>query len=137
DIILDGIDENEEISESARAGVNSLLRSTFRPEFINRLDEIVFFKLLTKSNITKIVDLQVKDLAKRLSDKRINLVVTEAAKDYIIEAAYSPVYGARPIKRFIQSQIETIVARNIISTNPEPGAVITVDYDEHLMIRAS
>ena len=104
-----------------------LLRRTFRPEFLNRLDETVFFKPLTKTDIRAIVDLQLADLAKRLADRQLSLSVSDAAKDTIIETAYDPIYGARPLKRFIQSQIETLAARTIIADDPEPGMTVAVD----------
>ena len=104
-----------------------LLRRTFRPEFLNRLDETVFFKPLTKTDIRSIVDLQLADLAKRLGDRQLSLDVSDAAKQLIIDTAYDPIYGARPLKRFIQSQIETLAARTIIADDPAPGMTICVD----------
>lgn len=131
DIILDGIGEDGEINEQAREGVNALLRRTFRPEFLNRLDEIVFYKPLTKDDIGKIVELLFRDLEKRLADRHIRLVVEDSAKDYIIDTAYSPIYGARPIKRFIQSEAETIIARKLIADNPAPGTQFCLSADEN------
>ena len=131
DIILDGIGEDGEINEQAREGVNALLRRTFRPEFLNRLDEIVFYKPLTKDDIGKIVELLFKDLEKRLTDKHIRLTIDESAKNYIIDTAYSPIYGARPIKRFIQSEAETIIARKLIADNPAPGTEFCLAADEN------
>ncbi len=131
DIILDGIGEDGEINEQARDGVNALLRRTFRPEFLNRLDEIVFYKPLTKDDIGKIVELLFKDLEKRLADKHIRLTIDESAKNYIIDTAYSPIYGARPIKRFIQSEAETIIARKLIADNPAPGTEFCLAADEN------
>lgn len=137
DIILDGIGEDGEINEQAREGVNALLRRTFRPEFLNRLDEIVFYKPLTKDDIGKIVELLFKDLEKRLADKHIRLTIDESAKNYIIDTAYSPIYGARPIKRFIQSEAETIIARKLIADNPAPGTEFCLAADENgLMVTA-
>ena len=130
DIILDGIGDDGEISDQAREGVNDLLRRTFRPEFLNRLDEIVFYKPLTKDDIGKIVELLFKDLEKRLADKHIRLTIDESAKNYIIDTAYSPIYGARPIKRFIQSEAETIIARKLIADNPAPGTEFCLAADE-------
>ena len=127
DLILDGIDGNGNLSEEARDGVTALLRRAFRPEFLNRLDETVFFKPLTKTDIRSIVDLQLADLAKRLSDRQLSLKVSDAAKQLIIDTAYDPIYGARPLKRFIQSQIETLAARTIIAEDPAPGMTIAVD----------
>lgn len=131
DIILDGIGEDGEINEQAREGVNALLRRTFRPEFLNRLDEIVFYKPLTKDDIGKIVELLFKDLEKRLADRHIRLTIDESAKNYIIDTAYSPIYGARPIKRFIQSEAETIIARKLIADNPAPGTEFCLAADEN------
>ncbi len=131
DIILDGIGDDGEISDQAREGVNDLLRRTFRPEFLNRLDEIVFYKPLTKDDIGKIVELLFKDLEKRLADKHIRLTIDESAKNYIIDTAYSPIYGARPIKRFIQSEAETIIARKLIADNPAPGTEFCLAADEN------
>ena len=134
DIILDGIDKNGEISPDARENVMALLRRSFRPEFLNRLDEIIFYKPLTKENISKIVDLLLTDLADRLHDKRINLNVTKEAKDYIADTGYDPVYGARPLRRFIQSRVETAVAKKIIAEDPEPDSTITVDFRDGQLV---
>lgn len=134
DIILDGIDKNGEISPDARENVMALLRRSFRPEFLNRLDEIIFYKPLTKENISKIVDLLLTDLAERLHDKRINLNVTKEAKDYIADTGYDPVYGARPLRRFIQSRVETAVAKKIIAEDPEPDSTITVDFRDGQLV---
>ena len=129
DIILEGITDNGEISEEARGMVDQLLKRSFRPEFLNRLDEIIYYKPLTKANIYGIVDLLVKDLKKRMEARQLDLTLTDAAKDYMIDTAFDPQYGARPLKRFIQSNIETLVARKIIAEDPVPGTVITIDYD--------
>lgn len=104
-----------------------LLKRSFRPEFLNRLDEIVFYKPLTKENIYGIVDLLIADLEKRLSEKQLHITVTNAAKDYIMEQGYDPVYGARPLKRFLQSRVETLLARKMIAEDLEPGTRLTVD----------
>jgi len=128
DIILDGITEEGEISEEARNSVDMLLKRSFRPEFLNRLDEIIYYKPLTRANIYGIVDLLLKDLQKRMDQKQLKLVVTDDAKNYMIKTAFDPQYGARPLKRFIQSQIETLVARKILAEDPEPGTTIMVDY---------
>lgn len=125
DIILEGI-ENGEISESAKGAVDMLLKRSFRPEFLNRFDEIIYFKPLTKKNIRSIVELAMNDLSRRLADKRINITLTEEAKDYIVDAAYDPVYGARPLKRFISSNIETLVAKKIISDDISPDSNIKI-----------
>ena len=130
-LILDGITENNEISPDAKEQVEQLLKSQFRPEFLNRLDEIVFYKPLAKSEIGSIVDLMIKDLSRRLEDKRLEVTVTEAAKDFIIENGYDPVYGARPLKRFIQSKVETLIARAIIADRLKEGDKLTIDCDEN------
>ena len=113
--ILDGITPDGEINEEAKNQVNMLLKNSFRPEFLNRLDEIVFYKPLTRENIGNIIDLLMNDLKKRLETKQIELSMTDAAKQYIIDNAYDPIYGARPLKRFLQSHVETMLGRKIIS----------------------
>ena len=113
--ILEGITPEGEISQEAKDQVNALLKSSFRPEFLNRLDEIVFYKPLSKENIGSIIDLQMKDLRERLQAKQITLEMTDAAKQYIIDNAYDPIYGARPLKRFLQSHVETLLAKKIIA----------------------
>ena len=113
--ILEGITPEGEISQEAKEQVNALLKSSFRPEFLNRLDEIVFYKPLSKENIGSIIDLQMKDLRERLQAKQITLEMTDAAKQYIIDNAYDPIYGARPLKRFLQSHVETLLAKKIIA----------------------
>ncbi len=133
DIILDGIEENGNIREEAREQVSAILRRSFRPEFLNRIDETVFYKPLTKENIRGIVDLLTRDLSARLSDKRIGLRVTDAAKDFIISAAYDPIYGARPLKRFLQSRVETLIARKIIAEDIAPDTCITVDLQNGVL----
>ncbi len=117
--LLDGIDENGEITKEAIKGVDELLRQSFRPEFLNRLDEIVFYKPLTKQNITNIIDLILKDLNRRMAEKQLSCEVTENAKHLIIEQAYDPVYGARPLKRYVQRHIETLIAKKIIQEDLE------------------
>ena len=129
DLILDGIGENGEISDEAREGVNQLLRRSFRPEFLNRLDEIVFYKPLTRENIRGIVDLLAADLQKRMAQKQLTVTLTDAAKDYLIAKGYDPIYGARPLKRLLQTEVETLLARWIIAEDPAPDTHITVDYD--------
>ena len=124
--LLDGIDENGEISAGAKDEVSDLLKRTFRPEFLNRLDEIVYYKPLTKDNVTKIIDLLIRDLAGRLEDKQIGLEITPLAKDLIIENGYDPVYGARPLKRYLQSKVETLIARTMIANDLQPGNVIEI-----------
>ena len=128
DIILDGINDKGEISEDARSKVSELLKHSFRPEFLNRLDEIIFYRPLTKDNIRGIVELKVKEISERLKEQRINVKVTDAATEQIIEQSFDPVYGARPIKRFIQSNIETLIARKMIENDIEPDSTVTVDY---------
>ena len=125
--LLDGIDETGEISQEARDQVNELLKRSFRPEFLNRLDEIVFYKPLTKENVTHIIDLMAADINRRLEDKQLTVDLTPAAKDYIIESAYDPIYGARPLRRFLQHTVETLVSKKIIADQVEPGSRITVD----------
>ena len=125
--LLDGIDESGEISQEARDQVNELLKRSFRPEFLNRLDEIVFYKPLTKDNVTHIIDLMAADINRRLEDKQLTVDLTPAAKDYIIESAYDPIYGARPLRRFLQHTVETLVSKKIIADQVEPGSRITVD----------
>lgn len=127
--ILEGIQENGEISEEKRSEVNALLKSHFRPEFLNRLDEIVFYKPLTKTEISSIVDLMLEKLNKRLEAQQLSIKVTDAAKNYIIDNGYDPIYGARPLKRFIQTQLETRISRLIIADEVLPDSVINVDYD--------
>ena len=133
--ILDGINENGEISEEARKQVDTLLKQSFRPEFLNRLDEIVYYKPLTKTEIGSIVDLMTAALGKRLEDKQLTLTLTPAAKQFIIDNGYDPIYGARPLKRFIQHKLETLIARAIISDSLAPGDTIRVDCaDDKLVI---
>ena len=132
--LLDGIEPDGAISAAAKAEVNDLLRRSFRPEFLNRLDEIVFYKPLTKDDIRKIVDLQIKDLNRRLSDRQISCEVTDAAKDFIVENGYDPVYGARPLKRFIQKHVETLIARRMISDDLMPNTVLVVDSDADSLV---
>ena len=127
--LLDGIDENGEIRESALAMVQNELRTHFRPEFLNRLDETIMFKPLTKDNIAGIVDLLLKNLNKRLADRQISIRLTEAAKQYCIERGYDPVYGARPLKRYLQQNVETLAARIILGGNIHEGAVIEIDQE--------
>ena len=132
--ILDGITENGEISESAREQVGALLKQSFRPEFLNRLDEIVYYKPLGKAEITSIVDLMTASLGKRLAEKQLGIRLTDAAKSYIVENGYDPVYGARPLKRFLQSKVETMIARAIIGDTLRAGQTIVVDADENGLV---
>ena len=125
--LLDGIDENGEIKTEAQSQVMDDLRGHFRPEFLNRLDEIIMFKPLTKSNIGKIVDLMVGELDKRLADQELSLELTDAAKDQVIENGYDPVYGARPLKRYLQKYVETLAARKILSGDVHAGDTLVLD----------
>ena len=135
DIILDGI-ENGAISESARSAVNELLKRSFRPEFLNRIDDIIFFKPLEKSDMRDIVKLSIAALSKRLGEQRLSLELDGDAVDFIIESSYSETYGARPLKRFIQSRLETLIAREIIKRNPEPDTLFKVGVrDGELVIK--
>lgn len=127
--LLEGIAPDGSITDEAKGKVEELLRHSFRPEFLNRLDEIVFYKPLTKEDISKIVDLLLKDLDGRLSEKELSVKLAESAKNAIVENGYDPVYGARPLKRFIQKNIETLLAREILSKDIALGSELTVDYD--------
>ena len=140
DIILNDLEQrraqgSNELSEDAKHQIDLLLKSKFRPEFLNRLDEIVYYKSLTKDEMRKIVDLQLQDLRNRMEEgKHLKLEVTTAAKDFIIDSAYDSVYGARPIKRFIQSRVETLIAKAIIKGNYAEGNTLTVDYDGSALV---
>ena len=125
--LLDGIGPDGEVSETARNQVSELLKRSFRPEFLNRVDEIIFYKPLTKENITHIIDLLVEGLNRRLAGRQLTVTLTPAAKEHIIEAAYDPVYGARPLRRFLQHTVETLIGRKIIADQVETGADLTVD----------
>ena len=127
--LLDGIQPDGEISQSARDQVNDLLKHSFRPEFLNRLDEIVFYKPLTKDNITHIIDLMVAELNGRLRDKQLTVELTDGAKQFIIDAAYDPIYGARPLRRYLQHTVETLISRKIIGDQVQPGDTLTVDVE--------
>ena len=134
--LLDGIEPNGEISQQARDQVNELLKRSFRPEFLNRLDEIVFYKPLTRDNVTHIIDLMAADLNRRLEDKQLTVKLTDAAKAKIIDEAYDPIYGARPLRRYLQHTVETLISRKIIADQVEPDAVLTVDVDnDRLVVR--
>ena len=124
--LLDGIDADGNISEEARSLVEATLRMSFRPEFLNRLDEIVFYKPLTRDNMTHIIDLQINALNRRLADHQMSCVLTQEAKDYIIDASYDPQFGARPLKRYIQHTVETIIAQRIIQGDLAPGTKLEV-----------
>ena len=125
--LLEGINAQGEISDEAKLQVDQLLKKSFRPEFLNRLDEIVCYKPLTKENITAIVDLLIGGLNKRLADKQLKVVLTPAAKSYVIDNGYDPLYGARPLRRFLQHTVETLVGRKMIADKVAPGSTLTVD----------
>ena len=127
--LLDGIDEHGDITPEARGKVEALLKQSFRPEFLNRLDEIVFYKPLTRENIFSIVDLLMKDLRKRLEEQQLDVTLTDAAKNYIVDQGYDPIYGARPLKRFLQRKVETLIGRMIIADEVKPNSTLVVDYD--------
>ncbi len=127
--MLDGIDENGNFSPECEKAVMGELRASFRPEFLNRLDEIIMFKPLTKDNITGIIDLMVADLNKRLADREVTIKLTPAAKDYIVENGYDPAYGARPLRRYLQKTVETLSAKLILSGNVDAGDEIVIDVD--------
>ena len=134
DLILEDLEKSRangsnELSDEARNAIDQLLKRQFRPEFLNRLDDIVYYKSLTKTEIGSIVDLMLADLRKRLEDKQLKLVVTDAAKNAIIDGGYDPIYGARPLKRYIQSHVETMIAKEIIGGTHTAGDTLTVDAD--------
>ena len=134
DMILEDLEKSRangknELSDEAKSAIDQLLKRQFRPEFLNRLDDIVYYKSLTKQEIGSIVDLMLADLRKRLADKQLNLVVTDAAKDAIIDGGYDPIYGARPLKRYIQAHVETMIAKEIIGGAHAAGDTLTVDAD--------
>ncbi len=127
--ILEGIQSDNTISDEARSQVEGLLKTSFRPEFLNRLDEIVFYKPLSKDEIGSVADLMLDDLNRRIERRQISISITRSARDYIIDNGYDPVYGARPLRRFIQSNVETLVGRMIIAGNLQSGSVITIDCE--------
>ena len=126
-ILLDGIGSNGEITDDAQAQLSELLRRSFRPEFLNRLDEIVFYKPLTKDNISKIIDLMIASLNKRLEQQNIKCRLTDRAKQFIADNSYDPIYGARPLRRFIQKHAETVISRAIIAQTVKPHTEVTID----------
>ena len=133
--ILEGIRDGQ-LTEEARAQVSGLLKRSFRPEFLNRIDDIVFYKPLSEAEIFKITDLMLNALRARLKERRLDVQLTDAAKRYIAETGYDPQYGARPLKRLLQSKLETLLARHIIQEDPAPDTVFTVDYDgKELVVR--
>ena len=134
EFLLDGIDENGNISSEAEELVMSQLKNHFRPEFLNRLDEIVMFKPLSKSDIRGIIDLLVKDINRRIEDKEISLTVTDKALDYIVEKAYDPVYGARPLKRYLQKNVETLLAKKMLADEVAVGDVLSLDVENDALV---
>ena len=133
--ILEGIQKNGEISEEAKEKVNNLLRQSFRPEFLNRLDEIIFYKPLMKTEVSKILELLLIDLEKRLEDKNIKLELTQKAKDFLIDNGYSENFGARPLKRFVQKKLETLIAKSILSQEILPNTTVKIDcIDNNLKV---
>ena len=132
--LLDGIDENGNITEEAANAVNEELRASFRPEFLNRLDEIIMFKPLTKDNISNIVRLIIKDLNRRLADRELEISLTDKATDFIVDQAYDPVYGARPLKRFIQKHIETLVGKAILEGSAKDGDKVVIDVNDGRLV---
>ncbi len=134
--LLESTEKYGDITEETKDNIDKLLKSHFRPEFLNRLDEIVIYKPLKKEEISKIVDLMLEGLKKRLEDKFLHLVVSEKAKDFIVDNGYDPIFGARPLKRFIQSHVETLIARAILANNFESGTTLKVDVeDDKLVVR--
>jgi len=134
-ILLEGMAEGE-ITAAARARLEKLLKESFRPEFLNRIDEVVYYKPLSREEIVQIADLQLQDIRKRLLARRLDVELSEAAKGYIAEAGYDPLYGARPLKRLLQSRLETLLARRIVERDPAPDTVFMVDFDgERLYVR--
>ncbi|MBE5036907.1 ATP-dependent chaperone ClpB [Subdoligranulum sp. DSM 109015] len=139
DIILDDLEHSRsqggnELSAEAREKISQLLKRQFRPEFLNRLDDIVYYKSLTRDEIGSIVDLMLNDLRKRLADKQLTLVVTDAAKAFIVDNGYDPIYGARPLKRYIQANVETMIAKEIIGGSRVPGDTLTVDVENGALV---
>ena len=129
--LLDGIAEDGTIEESARTAVINELRMHFRPEFLNRLDETILFKPLTKSDIGNIIHLIIKDINARLADRELSIEITPAAENYIVEEGYDPVYGARPLKRFVQKHVETLAAKMILADKVRAKDVILIDLEQN------
>ena len=127
EFLLNGIRPDGTIDPEAKEQVQQLLRRSFRPEFLNRLDEIVFYKPLTKENVTKIIDLQIAKLNNRLAEQQITCVLTDAAKSAIVDAAYDPQYGARPLRRYVQHTVETMLSKRLLKGDVVPGQTVTVD----------
>jgi len=135
--LLEGIEENGEISEAAQNAVMDQLRGCFRPEFLNRLDEIIMFKPLTKDNIAAIIDLQVAAMNKLMAEKELSIQLTEKAKQAVADGAYDPAYGARPLKRYLQKHVTTLAARMILEGDLDPGDIITIDADDEGKLTAA
>ena len=132
--LLEGIDETGEIKDEAQNMVMEELKLHFRPEFLNRLDETILFKPLTKDNITGIIDLLMEQMNQRLMDKELKVELTKEAKNYIVEQGYDPVYGARPLKRYLQKYVETLVARLILSDEISMGSIIEIALEENQLV---
>ena len=136
--LLEGIDADGSIRPEAREQVEQLLKRSFRPEFLNRLDEIVFYKPLTKDNIVRIIDLQLAALNRRLAEKQLKCELTQEARDFIIDAAYDPQYGARPLRRYLQHTVETLLARRIVEGDITPDTTLRVKvHNGELVIEAA
>lgn len=134
--LLEGINEEGEIEEAARTSVENELKRHFRPEFINRLDEIIMFKPLTKENISGIIDILMQNLNERIMDRDLHIILSDAAKTFVTEEGYDPVYGARPLKRYLQKHIETMVAKQILSDALKTGDEILIDVEnEEFIVR--
>ena len=127
----EGINENGEVTDEARKLVEGELRRQFRPEFLNRLDEIVFYKPLTRNEIGKIVELMIRDLNRRLADKQLTVTLSDEAREYVVSEGYDPVYGARPLKRFLQRKIETLIARKLIASDISPRSKMEIVMQEN------
>ena len=132
--LLEGIDASGNITPAAAEAVMGELRRAFRPEFLNRLDETILFRPLTKANLTGIIDIMVEGLKKRLADRSLKLCLTDRAKELIIERGYDPLYGARPLRRYLQSRVETLLARAILSGTPAAGSTLTVDVENNELV---
>ena len=132
--ILEGIDKDGNISSEAEEKINSLLKQSFRPEFLNRLSEIILYKPLKKEQIEKILDLLIEDLSKRLEDKQIKISLTDSAKGYLIDNGYDSAYGARPLKRFVQKKLETLIARKILEQVIVPNSNVEIDFDGNELV---
>jgi len=130
ELLLGGIRPDGSIAEEVKAAIQQELSRMFRPEFLNRLDEIIFYKPLTKPEITRIIDLQTEKLSRRLEDQQLTLKLTDRARQFVADNAYDPAYGARPLKRFIQSKVETLVGKLMLQGVFEAGSSIVVDVED-------